>query len=155
MAEKNNATCSICGSGYYACLSCKDAMKLHPYKIHCCSADCYKVFQVVRGFSTNVYTKDEFKSKLKNIDLSNLENYREHIKVLIKDALKEDSKENSVEIVQKVEPVENVQVVEETIEEVTTEKNIVAEDVIKVEETAENIVKPTVSRKRNYKVEVE
>lgn len=90
MAEKNNATCSICDSGYYVCNSCKDSIRLQPWKIHCCSADCYKTYQVVRGFSTGVYTKDEFKSKLKNIDLSNLENYREHIKALIKDALKED-----------------------------------------------------------------
>lgn len=90
MAEKNNATCSICDSGYYVCNSCKDSIRLQPWKIHCCSADCYKTYQVVRGFSTGVYTKDEFKSKLKNVDLSNLENYREHIKALIKDALKED-----------------------------------------------------------------
>lgn len=122
MAEKNNATCSICGNEYYACLSCKDAMKLHPWKIHCCSADCFKVFQVVRGFSTNVYTKDEFKSKLKNIDLSNLENYREHIKVLIKDTLKEDS-------------------VETKVEKVDTEKNVVVAN-----------IETIMPRKRNYKV---
>jgi hypothetical protein len=48
------------------------------------------VFQVVRGYSTGVYTNDEFKSKLKNINLSNLDNYREHIKTLIKNALKEE-----------------------------------------------------------------
>ena len=90
MAEKNNATCSICGGGYHVCHSCKDSIRLQPWKTNCCSVDCYKTYQVVRGFSTGVYTKDEFKSKLKNINLSNLENYREHIKVLIKDALKEE-----------------------------------------------------------------
>ena len=90
MAEKNNATCSICDKGYHLCLSCKDSMRLSPWKLHCCSVECYQTFQAVRGFSTGVYTKEEFKSKLKNIDLSNLENYREHIKALIKDALKED-----------------------------------------------------------------
>lgn len=90
MVENNNAVCSICGNGYHICLSCKDYMKLNPWKVYCCSADCYKTFQVVRGFSTGVYTKDEFKSKLQNIDLSNLENYREHIKLMIKDVLKED-----------------------------------------------------------------
>ena len=89
--EKNNATCSICDSGYYVCSSCKDSIRLQPWKIHCCSADCYKTYQVVRGYSTGVYTKDEFKSKLKNLDLSNLENYREHIKTLIKDTLKEEA----------------------------------------------------------------
>ncbi len=123
MVENNNAICSICGNDYHICLSCKDSMKLHPWKMHCCSADCYKTFQVVRGFSTGVYTKDEFKSKLQNIDLSNLENYREHIKAMIKDALKEDK------IVESKVPV----VEEATIEEMVVEK-------------------PVYSRKRNYKV---
>ena len=93
MGEQNNATCSICGNPYHLCLSCKDSMKLHPWKIHCCSPDCYKIFQVVKGYNTGVYTKEEFKSKLKNIDLSNLENYKENIKVLIKDTLKEEKEE--------------------------------------------------------------
>ena len=90
MSEQINATCSICGKGYHLCISCKDAMKLHPWKMHTDSASCYQVFQAVNGYSTSVYTKEEFKSKLKNIDLSNLENYRDHIKALIKDILKED-----------------------------------------------------------------
>ena len=109
MAEQNNATCSICDSGYHVCYSCKDSIRLQPWKIHCCSADCYKVFQVVRGYSTGVYTNDEFKSKLRNIDLSNLENYREHIKTLIKDALIEET------------------VVESIVQEVLTEEKAVFE----------------------------
>lgn len=121
VAEKNNATCSICGSSYYKCLSCRDSIKLHPYKNYCCSVDCYKVFQIVRGYNTGVYNKDEFKSKLKNVNLNDLENYKESIKNLIKDALKED------------EPV-----VKTTKTEVATEENLV-------------VTKPTVSRKRNYK----
>lgn len=79
-------------------------MKLQPWKDVTDTAECYKVFQVVKGYSTGVYTKDEFKSKLKNIDLSNLENFRDHIKALIKDALKEET-------VKKVK-VEEVPVVE-------------------------------------------
>lgn len=90
MAERYNSTCSICGKPYYVCMSCKDSMQLHPYKSFTDTAEHYKVFQVVRGFSTGVYGKDEFKSKLKNVDLSDLEDYRPHIKDLIKDALKEE-----------------------------------------------------------------
>mgnify|MGYP003306517326 CR=1 FL=1 len=71
-------------------------MRLHPYKVHCCSPSHFQVFQVVRGFSTGVYNKEEFKSKLQNIDLSDLDSYREHIKTLIKDALKEDVKKEVV-----------------------------------------------------------
>ena len=125
MAEKNNAVCSICGKEYYACLSCSDAMKLHPFKSFTDTAEHFKVFQAVRGFSTGVYTKEEFKSKLLNIDLSDLDSYREHIKTLIKDALKED------EITEIESPI---------VEEVITEEVIVE--------------KPVYSRKRNYKAEV-
>lgn len=128
MSEKNNAQCSICGNGYYVCLSCKDKMRLHPYKVHCCSPSHFQVFQVVRGFSTGVYNKEEFKSKLQNIDLSDLDNYREHIRVLIKDALKE-------EVVKVEAPI---------VEEVETEELVIEEEVV--------VEKPVTSRKRNYKV---
>ena len=90
MTEKNNAICSICEKPYHKCLSCRDSMKLQPWKMYTDSAEHYKVFQAVRGYNTGVYTKDEFKSKLKNIDLSDLENYKENVKALIKDVLKDE-----------------------------------------------------------------
>lgn len=90
MVEKNNAVCSICGTPYHMCLSCKDSMKLHPWKIHCCSSECYKTFQIVKGFNNKVYTKEEAKDKFKNVDLSNLENFVPHIKKIVKDILKEE-----------------------------------------------------------------
>ena len=138
MAEKNNSVCSICGKEYYVCLSCSDAMKLHPFKSFTDTAEHFKVFQVVRGFLTGVYTKDEAKEKLQNVDLKDINSFRPHIKKIIKDVLKEDK------------------VVVETTEKI---ENTVVEDIaeVKVEETktVEDVVKPTVSRKRNYKVENE
>lgn len=142
--EKNNAVCSICGRHYHKCLSCRDSMKLQPWKMFTDTAECYKVFQVVKGFSTGVYTKEEFKSKLKNLDLNDLDNYRDHIKAIIKDALKEDEVKVVVEKVE--EPAEVMVEIEETIEEIT-----------ETEETVEEMVveKPVASRKRSYKVETE
>ena len=90
MAEKNNATCKICGKPYYACMSCADSMKAHPWKVFTDTSEHYKVFQVVRGLSTGVYTKDEAKEKFKNIDLKDIESFRPHIKDIIKDVLKEE-----------------------------------------------------------------
>ena len=90
MEKENNAICSICGKSYHRCLSCRDTMNLQPWKMYTDSAEHYKIFQAVRGYNTGVYTKDEFKSKLKNVDLSDLENYKENIKALIKNVLKED-----------------------------------------------------------------
>ena len=137
MAE-NNAVCSICGKAYHLCLSCSDAMKLNPWKIYTDTQECFKVFQVVRGFSTGVYTKDEAKEKLQNVDLKDINSFRPHIKKIVKDILKEEKV-----VVKAAEKIENT-VVEDVAE-------------IKVEEieTVEDVVKPTVSRKRNYKVETE
>lgn len=105
MAEKNNATCSICGKDYYACLSCKDSIKMNPWKLHTDTSEHYKIYQIIHGYSTGVYTKDEAKAKFKNIDLSDLDTFREHIKVLIKDILKEEK--SFVEVNVKNEIAEN------------------------------------------------
>lgn len=131
MANKNNAKCSICGAEYYACLSCHDSMKLSPWKLHCCSASHYQVFQVVRGLSTGVYTEEEAKEKFKKIDLTDMDSFRPNIKKIVENVLKKKEKES----------VENI---EETVE-VETEKDIVVEDIIKT----------TYPRKRNFRQGVE
>lgn len=123
MAAQNNATCSICGKSYYKCLSCRDAAKLQPWKMYTDSAEHYKVLQAIRGYNTGVYTKDELKSKLRNMDLSDLESYKEHIKALIKNTLKED------------EPVET------KVEEDATEEKVMVED-----------IETITPRKRSYRV---
>lgn len=94
MAEKNNATCSICGKSYHTCLSCKDLITLSPWKIHTDTSEHYKIYQILHGYSTGVYSKDEAKSKLQMVDLSDLDSFREHIKSVIKDILKDTEIEN-------------------------------------------------------------
>lgn len=134
MAEKNNATCAICGEPYYVCMSCRDSLKINPWKVHTDTPNCYKVYQVVHGFSTGVYTKDEVKDKLKNIDLGNLNSFRPHIKKIVKDILKEDK--SVAKVVEKVKSIE------------TTVKTDVAE-------VEEEVIEKSISRKRNYKVGAE
>ena len=131
MANKNNATCSICGSEYYACLSCRDSLKANPWKMYTDTSEHYKVFQIVRGYNTGVYTKDEARTKLKNVNLDDIKSFRPHIKQIVEDIIKE---ENPV-----VRIVEKVGKLIET--EVATEEKV--------------IEKSTVSRKRNCKVETE
>ena len=131
MAEKYNATCSICGRPYYKCISCKDTMALNPWKAFCDTAEHYKVHQVIRGFNGGVYNKDEAKNKLNNIDLFDIEDFRPNIKQIVEDILKEDKP-----VAESI--VENV--IEDTVAEVT------------VVETEESVVEtPTYSRKRYYK----
>ena len=135
MAKKNNAYCAICGNPYYVCMSCLDSMRLSPWKIHTDTAEHFKVYQIIHGFTSNVYSKDEAKVKLKNVNLSDLNTFRPHIKQIIEDILKEEKP--IVRTVAKVKPIET--------EMKEVENNAVVENV-------EDIVKPIVSRKRNYKV---
>lgn len=89
MAERYNATCSICGRPYYKCISCKDAMALNPWKILCCSSQHYQVHQVIKGRNSGVYTKDEAKNKLKNIDID-IDDFKPNIRQIVEDILRED-----------------------------------------------------------------
>lgn len=92
MLEKNNTTCSICGKEYYLCISCKNTKTLSPWKIHTDTAEHYKVYQILHGVSTGVYTKQEAKDKLHNVDLSDLNEFRKDIKKRINDILNDEDK---------------------------------------------------------------
>lgn len=125
MENKNNSICSICGKEYYACLSCHDSMRVNPWKVYTDTSEHYKVFQIVRGYNTGIYNKDEAKEKLCNVNLDDIEFFRPHIKQIVKDILKEKKQ---------------------------IKKSVEAEVSL---ETEVNIEKPVVSRKRNYIVEAE
>ena len=101
--KKHNSFCAICGKSYYYCNSCKDTAHLYPYKILTDTSEHYKVFMIIRGYSNGLYTKEETKEKLNNVDISDLETYKENIRDIIKDILKVD---NKVEVVEKKEIIE-------------------------------------------------
>lgn len=90
MAENINAVCSICGKGYYMCLSCKDKMALSPWKRHTDTSEHYKVYQILHGVTTGVYSDEEAKEKLRMVDLSDLDTFNENIKNRINNLLKEE-----------------------------------------------------------------
>lgn len=100
--QKNNATCGICGKPYHICMSCRDSMQLQPWKTFTDTSEHYKVFQIVRGLSTGVYTKVEAKEKLKNVDLHDLSEFRPHIKAIIEEVLKETNVEPKESVIEEV-----------------------------------------------------
>lgn len=129
MADKPNATCSICGKGYHKCLSCADKIKAEPWKQYVCCSEHYKVFQIVRGYNTGVYTKGEAKERLQTVDLSDLDSFKDNIRKIVKDIMKEEKKVAKVE-----EPV------------------VVAEASVVEAEVAQT---PYVSRRKKYSERVE
>ena len=95
MAEKNNATCAICGKGYYMCASCKDKMSATPWKIHTDTSEHYKVFQIVKAHSLGVYDDNEARTKLKNVDLSDVEEFKPEIKKIVKNIMNNGDSDKS------------------------------------------------------------
>lgn len=87
MIMGNNATCSICGKGYRMCLSCRDLANVKPWQSHTDTSEHYKIYQIIHGYSTCVYSKEEAKEKFKMVDLSDFDNLRENIKDIINDIM--------------------------------------------------------------------
>lgn len=90
MTGKNNATCKICGTPYYMCLSCKEFRRLYPYKLHTDTAEHFKIYQILQGYFTKVYTKDDAKARLQNVDLSDIDTFKDYVRDNIQDIIKED-----------------------------------------------------------------
>jgi hypothetical protein len=87
-------------------------MRVNPWKIYTDTSEHYKVFQIVRGYNTGVYNKDEARVKLNNVDLSDIDYFRPNIKQIVKDILKEKKQtKKSVEAEVETEMVVNKPVV--------------------------------------------
>lgn len=81
--NKPNATCAICGKPYVMCYSCgKDKKTI--WKRFCDTAEHYKIYQLVHGYTTGLYTDAEALEKMKHIDMSDLEELRPNIKEILK-----------------------------------------------------------------------
>lgn len=84
MSGKKYYECSICGAKYEACYSCNKKNPSLSWKNVCDTAEHYKIFQIVNGYTAGMYTKEEAANKFKNVDLSDLESLRDNIKDVIK-----------------------------------------------------------------------
>ena len=128
MAEKINATCSICGKGYYKCLSCQSMMQSQPWKQYTDTSEHYKIYQAVRGFTTGMYTKDETRERLQAIDLSDIDDLRDNIQEIIKSVLKEEGQSVETSSTEVIAPVEEY-IVERPVYTGRKKKRYVSEQV--------------------------
>lgn len=122
-ANKPNATCAICGKPYRMCYSCKKNDGSMVWKRFCDTPEHYKIYQLVHGYTTGLYTKSEAKRKLKNIDTSDIDELRSHIRDILMDIMGSDKSGESV-----VEDKENTETVEtyvssEQLPEVATQSS--------------------------------
>lgn len=92
--SKRTSFCAVCGKKYELCISCDEKSKLNPWKRHTDTAEHYKIYQILRGYSTGVYTETEAKKKLESVDLSDFNDLRGNIKEIIKKLVSVNVSEN-------------------------------------------------------------
>ena len=106
MSEKYNATCSICGKPYKICRTCQEIKSFTPWRTITDTLQHYTLFLVLSEYSR---TKDKAKAKdeLLKCDLSEKESFKDSVKNMIDEIMKEDT----------------IKIVEETSED-TVEENV-------------------------------
>lgn len=128
--KKYNATCAICGKPYQMCYSCKGKQNAI-WKRHCDTAEHYKIYQLIHGYTTGLYTDAEAAAKLKNIDVFDVDELRPHIRDIVK---KIQSYSKPKKTVKKPIDAVEIDVVEHVAKEPAVEENtVVAKDTAVVE----------------------
>lgn len=61
------ATCLICRKKYHVCLSCKEKMKLSPWKIVTDTEDCWKIFYTIKQYKDKIISKEQAKNNLSQV----------------------------------------------------------------------------------------
>ena len=114
MSNKINHWCIICGKGYHACDSCDSVKSFTPWRTLADTADHYKIYMVIKQYNANVIIKEEAKAMLANIDLTGMKDFKESVKKVLDEILKEDVPVRKSSKKKTVEPV---------VEESTTESD--------------------------------
>lgn len=90
MAEKLNASCSICGEKYHVCSTCRNTKNLTPWRTITDTIDCYKIFTVVKQYTNKAITKDKAKKILEQVTMP--QELLPHIKVVVDDIMSNKTK---------------------------------------------------------------
>lgn len=106
--NKSNAKCAICGTPYYMCMSCGKDKGL-VWKRFCDTSEHYKIYQVIHGYTTGLYTKTEAAKKLKNINLSDIGKLRENIRNILNEIMSDNKKTDDVVDESPVDKAEDVE----------------------------------------------
>lgn len=132
MMKKNNKECICCQVKYTYCPSCSDFNHLPRWMNVYHDENCRDIFNIISGYTHKRHTKEEAKELLKKCDLSKKYSFKENLKVLIDEILKEEFVKVNVE------------------KNDITETNNVVEDVQK-EVVLEQVEEDVMPRKKHYK----
>lgn len=104
--KKYNATCSICGKPYNMCNSCRHDSPII-WKKFCDTAEHYKIYQIVHGYTTGIYTDAEAAKRLGNVNLSDLDELKPNIRDIINNIKNNIEKTKKRKVSKKTENTED------------------------------------------------
>lgn len=113
MAERINSYCTVCGKGYHLCVSC-GSHKLTPWRVVTDTSEHYKIHQILSAVSCGVYSEEEAKERLMNVDLSDIDTYKDSVKNNIYNIINADYYKSTIEKTVDA-PIDNVTVAGNTI----------------------------------------
>lgn len=64
------ATCLICRKPYKVCLSCKEKLKLKPWKTITDTEECWKIYFTLKQYNTGKITREQARENLNSIPFS-------------------------------------------------------------------------------------
>lgn len=86
MDSKINAHCTICGTGYHVCSSCKEETTFMPWRTVVDSVEHYKIYTVLHGYTLKKDVKKTYE-ELSSCDISGLKSFLPEVQEVIKEIL--------------------------------------------------------------------
>ena len=95
--KEENATCIVCGKKYHLCIACeRSKSSWKTWKSITDTENCYKIYQILTDYNFDKISKDEARSLLEELDLSEIDSFKESVKKQIKDIMKNKKVSKSI-----------------------------------------------------------
>ena len=85
-----NATCTICGSKYHMCETCRTIKSFQPWRTVTDTLSHYTIYLTLAEY-TRTGNKEKAKEELQKCDLTGLETFDKDVKCVITEILKEET----------------------------------------------------------------
>ena len=118
--KEENSTCIICGKKYHLCIACeRSKTNWQQWKVIADTENCYKIYKVLNDYNFNKISKEEARSLLGELDLKEVDSFKENVKKQIKDIMR-NKKAHKITRAKEIEEI----VKDEITSENTTEQNV-------------------------------
>jgi hypothetical protein len=128
MIAKNNKKCIICGTAYSYCPNCGADRKKPSWYAIFDGENCNNIYEILTGYRDGAITIDEAYNKLKDCDLTKIndEEFNVGTRQKIQEILASKDEKFTEPVIEVVEPVEET--VEEVVEPATVVEEVITEE---------------------------